>query len=90
MRRVESTGSTESTNEPILLKKRGTVKFNKSDLLPVEEVSPEFVEQSKIINNLITVGRSQIAAGDYGSAANTLNEIEARDPNSALKLRLYP
>ena len=41
----------ESTNEPILLKKRGTVKFNKSDLLPVEEVSPEFVEQSKIINS---------------------------------------
>ena len=29
------------------------------------------------------VGRSQIAAGDYGSAAKTLNEIEARDPNSA-------
>ena len=79
----KSTESTESDNSSILLQKRGIVKFNKSDLLPVEEVSPEFVEQSKIINNLITVLRSQMAAGDYGSAANTLNEIEARDPNSA-------
>ena len=38
------------------------------------------------------VARSQIAAGDYGSAANTLNEVEARNPNNseakALSLKL--
>ena len=74
--------STQNTQDPIVLRNRGTIKFNKSDILPVEVVSPEFADQSKIINNLILVCRSQIAAGDYGSAANTLNEIEARNPNS--------
>ncbi|RCL31344.1 MAG: hypothetical protein DBX03_01070, partial [Puniceicoccaceae bacterium] len=74
----------EDAEESISLKKRGIgIGFHQPDLLPVEEVSPEFVEQSKIIANLVLVGRSQMAAGDFGSAANTLNEIEARDPNNA-------
>ena len=54
-----------------------------SKLLPAQEVSPGFVEQSKIIENLLLIGRSQVAAGDYASASITFSQIEARDPNNA-------
>mgnify|MGYP001197565030 FL=1 len=58
-------------------------KKSKSKFLSADEVSPEFVEQSKIIENLFLIGRSQVAAGDYASASITFSEIEARDPNNA-------
>lgn len=75
--------SNESLDKPSVSMKQKVmdlVRFNK--LLPTKEVSPEFIEQSRIIENLFLVCRSQIASGDYGAALNTLNEIEARDPSN--------
>jgi general secretion pathway protein D len=56
--------------------------LSQSNLLPVEEVSPIYVEQSSEVEALLLIARSQIAAGDLATAASTIEEIEARDPNS--------
>ncbi len=56
--------------------------MSKSNLLPVEEVSPIYAEQSSEVEALLLIARSQIAAGDLASAVSTIEEIEARDPNS--------
>jgi general secretion pathway protein D len=56
--------------------------MSQSKLLPVEEVSPVFAEQSSEVENLLLIARSQIAAGDLASATSTIEEIEARDSNS--------
>ena len=83
---------TETHGESISMKQKllDLVSFNK--FLPGKEVSPEFTEQSKIIKNLLGFCRFQIASDDYSGALNTLNEIEARDPNNteakALSLKL--
>ena len=52
------------------------------ELLPAEEVSPAYVTQKETVEELLVVANSQIAVGDLTSAASTLLEIEARDPNS--------
>jgi general secretion pathway protein D len=57
-------------------------QVSQSKLLPVEEVSPVFAEQSSEVENLLLIARSQIAAGDLASATSTIEEIEARNPNS--------
>lgn len=51
--------------------------------LPIEEISPEFVAQSAIIDELLTRGRAQFLNGDYDGAASTFKEVEARDANNA-------
>ena len=57
-------------------------KINRSNLLPAEEVSPKYVAQKEIVNNLLLVAKSQIAIGDLAGATSTLHEIEARDSNN--------
>lgn len=56
--------------------------MSKNKLLSVEEVSPIYAEQSSEVEALLLIARSQIAAGDLATAASTIEEIEARDPNS--------
>ncbi len=51
--------------------------------LAIEEVSPEYVVQSKLIRDLLTRGRAQYLNGDYDGAAKTFKEVEARDANNA-------
>ncbi|WP_269526770.1 hypothetical protein [Coraliomargarita parva] len=51
--------------------------------ISIAEVSPEFVEQSKIVRDLLTRGRAQYLNGDYDAAASTFKEVEARDANNA-------
>ena len=51
--------------------------------LPIKDVSPEYVAQSKIIRDLLTRGRAQYLNGDYDGATATFKEVEARDANNA-------
>jgi general secretion pathway protein D len=47
------------------------------------ELSPEFVENQRIIAELIGRGRAQFLNGDFEGAIGTFREVEARDPNNA-------
>lgn len=49
----------------------------------VAELSPEFVENQRIIAELIGRGRAQFLNGDFEGAIGTFREVEARDPNNA-------
>jgi len=49
----------------------------------IEEISPEFVAQSEIIDELLVRGRTQYLNGDYDGAATTFKEVEARNANNA-------
>jgi len=51
--------------------------------LSINEVSPDFVEQTKTVRELLKRGRAQFLNGDYDGAAATFKEIEARDANNA-------
>lgn len=51
--------------------------------LAIQDISPEYVAQSKIIRDLLTRGRAQYLNGDYDGAAATFKEVEARDANNA-------
>ncbi len=51
--------------------------------LDINDISPEYVEQSKIIRDLLTRGRAQYLNGDYDGASSTFKEVEARDANNA-------
>ena len=51
--------------------------------LPISEISPDYVAQSQIIDELLTRGRAQYLNGDYDGAATTFKEVEARDANNA-------
>lgn len=51
--------------------------------LDINEISPEYVAQSKIIRDLLTRGRAQYLNGDYDGAQATFKEVEARDANNA-------
>lgn len=51
--------------------------------LSIEDLSPEYVAQSKVIRDLLTRGRAQYLNGDYDGAASTFKEVEARDANNA-------
>ena len=67
--------------DPLIISLSPKIKIRKS-LLAAEEVSPIYVEQKAIVEELFLVANSQIAAGDLAGATSTLLEIEARDPNS--------
>ncbi len=51
--------------------------------LSIQDISPEYVAQSKIVRDLLTRGRAQYLNGDYDGAAATFKEVEARDTNNA-------
>ncbi|PXA05598.1 type II secretory pathway, component PulD [Coraliomargarita sinensis] len=51
--------------------------------LDVNEVSPEYTSQNKIIRDLLARGRAQFLNGDYDGAQATFKEVEARDANNA-------
>lgn len=51
--------------------------------LPIAEISPDYVAQSEVINELLDRGRAQYLNGDYDGAASTFKEVEARDANNA-------
>ena len=50
--------------------------------LDINEISPEYVAQSKIIRDLLARGRAQFLNDDYEGAAATFREVEARDTNN--------
>ena len=50
--------------------------------LSIQDISPEYVAQSKIIRDLLTRGRAQYLNGDYDGATATFKEVEARDTNN--------
>jgi general secretion pathway protein D len=52
--------------------------------LDINELSPEYVEQSRIIRDLIARGRAQYLNGDYDGASATFKEVEARDTNNTV------
>ena len=51
--------------------------------LAIQDISAEYVAQSKIVRDLLTRGRAQYLNGDYDGAASTFKEVEARDTNNA-------
>jgi len=51
--------------------------------LDINEVSPEYVAQTKVVRDLLTRGRAQYLNGDYDGAAATFKEVEARDANNS-------
>jgi len=51
--------------------------------LDVNEVSPDYTSQSKVIRDLLARGRAQFLNGDYDGAQATFKEVEARDANNA-------
>ena len=50
--------------------------------LPIADISPDYVAQSQVIDELLTRGRVQYLNGDYDGAATTFKEVEARDANN--------
>ena len=51
--------------------------------LAIQDISPEYVAQSKIVRDLLTRGRAQYLNGDYDGATATFKEVEARDANNS-------
>ena len=51
--------------------------------LAIQDISPDYVAQSKIVRDLLTRGRAQYLNGDYDGAAAAFKEVEARDANNA-------
>ena len=51
--------------------------------LDINEISPEYVAQTKIIRDLLTRGRAQYLNGDYDGASASFKEVEARDANNS-------
>lgn len=51
--------------------------------LNINEISPEYVAQSKVVRDLLTRGRAQYLNGDYDGASATFKEVEARDANNS-------
>lgn len=51
--------------------------------LDINEISPEYVAQGKIIRDLLARGRAQYLNGDYDGASATFKEVEARDANNS-------
>lgn len=52
--------------------------------LPIEQISPDFVNLQEEIAALSLRGRSQFVAGDIDGAEATFKRIEALDPNNAM------
>lgn len=53
-------------------------------LLPIERISPDFVNLQQEIAALALRGRSQFIAGDIDGAESSFKQIEALDPNNAM------
>ena len=53
-------------------------------LLPIDQISPDFVNLQQEIEALSLRGRSQFIAGDIDGAESSFKQIEALDPNSAM------
>jgi general secretion pathway protein D len=51
--------------------------------LDINEISPEYVAQGKVIRDLLARGRAQYLNGDYDGASDTFKEVEARDTNNS-------
>lgn len=51
--------------------------------IDMAEVSPKFVADQEIIEDLLLKGRAQFLNGDYDGASATFKEVEARAPNNA-------
>lgn len=51
--------------------------------IDINEVSPEYIAQNKVIRDLLARGRAQFLNGDYDGAQATFKEIEARDATNA-------
>jgi general secretion pathway protein D len=51
--------------------------------LSIQEISPDYVEQTKVVRDLLTRARAQYLNGDYDGASSTFKEVEARDANNA-------
>lgn len=51
--------------------------------IDINEVSPEYIAQNKVIRDLLTRGRAQYLNGDYDGAQATFKEVEARDANNS-------
>jgi general secretion pathway protein D len=51
--------------------------------LDINEVSPGYVTQTKVVRDLLTRGRAQYLNGDYDGASATFREVEARDANNS-------
>ncbi len=47
-----------------------------------EELSPEFMQNQGVVDQLMVKARAQMLYGDYEGASGTLREIEARDPTN--------
>ncbi len=74
----------KQTRESILqMQKNSSKKKAKPYSFPIEEISPDFVAQSEIINDLLARGRAQYLNGDFDGASATFKEVEARDANNA-------
>jgi general secretion pathway protein D len=52
--------------------------------LPIEQISPDFVNLQEEVEALALRGRSQFVAGDIDGAEATFKRIEALDPNNAM------
>ena len=52
--------------------------------LDINDISPEYVAQVKIVRDLLARGRAQYLNGDYDGAAATFKEVEARDANNSV------
>ena len=48
-----------------------------------EELSPEFMENQGVVDQLLVKARAQMLYGDLEGASGTLREIEARDPTNS-------
>ncbi len=64
--------------------KRSSVSSSGGDSLPIEQISPDFVNLQQEIEALSLRGRSQFFAGDIDGAEATFKQIEALDPNNAM------
>ena len=71
------------SREARLLTKRVDAEISNPYALAIQDISPEYVTQSKVIRDLLTRGRAQYLNGDYDGAASTFKEVEARDANNA-------
>ncbi len=53
-------------------------------ILPIDQISPDFVNLQQEIEALALRGRSQFVAGDIDGAESSFKQIEALDPNNAM------
>lgn len=67
----------------IVMQEKMSVPEVSSSALSIEEISPDYVAQSAVINELLARARAQYLNGDYDGAATTFKEVEARDANNA-------